>query len=352
MLFQSPKTYLVTGGTGFLGLHLIPLLLQNKSKVRVFVRSPPGKGEKIDDCNVEYVLGSITDFDAVNKACVGVDGIYHLAGLVIHSRLEEHKKKVYETNLDGTLNILKAAAQQKVKRVVYASSSGVIACSPYFKEHRDDVDPYCYDVVKGWPYYASKIESETKGKEFAEKNGIEFIMLRPSVMLGPGDVRFRSTHIIMQYLDGKVPITPTGGYSFVDVRDVALAFRTAMEKGEPGAGYFLTASSPSTSDFFSTLSRISGAPKPKLVVPSGILIPIVKGIDMFNRNVKGEWNSSMDPVRVEMSAHYWAASSLKAKKHLNFSPRDPHRTLDDTIKWIRKNRELYGHPEPQKKAKL
>lgn len=61
-----------------------------------------------------------------------------------------------------------------------------------------------------------------RGKKYAEEHGIELVMLRPSVMLGPGDVRFRSTHIILQYIDGKVPITPTGGYSFVDVRDVAM----------------------------------------------------------------------------------------------------------------------------------
>lgn len=339
-LTHTPKLFLCTGGTGFLGLHLIPLLLASKAKVRVLSRSPPGDGEFIE--GVEYVSGSISNFQDVNRACLGVDGIFHLAGLVVHTRREEEKKRMYDTNVTGTMNVLRAAHTQKIKRVVYASSSGVIACSQYYKEHLDDM-AYCLDVVQNWPYYASKIEAEIQGKEYAAAHGIDFIMMRPSVMLGPGDVRFRSTHIILQYMDGKVPITPTGGYSFVDVRDAAMAFKVAMEKGEGGEGYFLTAINPTTSEFFDSLTLLSKSPKPKLSVPPTLLIAAVKIVDAFNQRVRGQWNSSMDPVRVEMSTHFWSASSSKAKKQLNFTPRDPKKTLTDTIRWIELNRERFGH---------
>lgn len=91
------------------------------AKVRVLSRSPPGKGEFIS--GVEYVSGSITDLEAVKKAAVGVEGIFHLAGVVIHSRLPQFQRDIYETNVTGTMNVLKAAKANQYGITVNATRS-------------------------------------------------------------------------------------------------------------------------------------------------------------------------------------------------------------------------------------
>jgi len=315
------------------------------SKVRVISRNPPVPDELIE--GVEYLSGSVTDLDSLHKASVGVDGIFHLAGLVVHSRLPEFQKELYETNVVGTLNVLRAAQKAGCKRVVYASTSGTIGCSPSQQVIGDDA-PYCLDVVKNWPYYAGKIESEIKAKQYAVQNGIEFVMMRPSVMLGPGDIRFRSTHFILSFLDGGIPIVPPGGYSFVDVRDAAQAFKSAMEVAKPNSSYLLAADSPTTDQFMTLLSSISGAKKPSVVLPWYLLLPAVRVIDFYNRKIKGEWKSSMDPVRAEMGIHFWSIYAARAQKDLGFSPRPPIQTVTDTVNWIKENRDKYGHPQAAK----
>jgi len=238
----------------------------------------------------------------------------------------------------------------RCKRVVYASTSGVIGCSRTPTVVQDD-SPYCLEISRNWPYYATKIESEIRGKQYAQEHDIDFIMMRPSVMLGPGDIRFRSTHFILSFLDGGIPVIPPGGYSFVDVRDAALAFNAAMKNGRPNEGYLLGAANPTISEFLSVLSEVSGVPKPRIALPPTLMVPLVKGIDLFQRKVRGEWKPSMDPVRAEMGVHYWSISSTKAQKELGFVPRDPKQTIQDTVTWINLNRDRFGHPSPRR-AKL
>eukprot|EP01126_Amoeba_proteus_P024249 TRINITY_DN2445_c0_g2_i1.p1 TRINITY_DN2445_c0_g2~~TRINITY_DN2445_c0_g2_i1.p1 ORF type:complete len:182 (+),score=19.25 TRINITY_DN2445_c0_g2_i1:711-1256(+) len=179
--------------------------------------------------------------------------------------------------------------------------------------------------------------------------------MRPSVMLGPGDVRFRSTKMILSYLDGRIPVIPPGGYSFVDVRDVAQAFQSAMVKGNPGESYLLASSCPSIDGFFTMLSTVSGVTKPKIKLPPQLFIPSVIFIDWVNRKIRRKWNESFDPVKAEMGIHFWNISSTRAKEVLSWTTMDPMQTLKDTVDWIEKNRLMYNCPEPPKfrfRAKL
>jgi len=168
------------------------------------------------------------------------------------------------------------------------------------------------------------------------------IILRPSMMFGPGDDRFRSTHVILSFLNRKIPVKFNGGISFVDVRDVAKVFKVAMEKGKPGETYLLGSANMSMEEFFQTLQDISNVPGPKVQLPFTLTYGIVRGIDLFNRKIRRKWESGFDPVRAEMARHFWFISSEKAKKHLHFNPIDPIRTLKDTIDWTLQN--SHSHP--------
>jgi len=322
--------FLVTGGTGFLGSHLVPLLIESGAKVRILARNPP----KTSVPNIEYVQGSILDFDSVKQAAQGCKGIFHLAAVVIHTRQPASAKLVHESAILGTLNVMKAAKEVGNCRVVYASTSGTVGCGRSPTVIANDQSPYCLRIVQHWPYYCAKIEAEIKAKQFARKNSVDLIIMRPTMMFGPGDTLFRSTHLILSFMERKIPIVAQGGLSFVDVRDVAKAFKAAMEIGKPGSSYLLGSINISLEDLFKTLEELTQVPRPTQRLPYYAAWLAVSAVDKFNRRVRGQWNSGFDPVRIEMASHFWFISSEKAEKELGFSPTDPTKTLQDTITWI------------------
>jgi dihydroflavonol-4-reductase len=229
---------------------------------------------------------------------------------------------------------------------VYASTSGVVGCqrrtTPWIVAN--DSSPYCKEIVKNWPYYKSKIEAEEQALAFAQKHGVELICMRPSMMLGPGDVRLRSTLTVYLFLKRKIPFTPSGGVSFVDVRDVARAFKTAMERGRPGQTYLLNAKSCSIDEWFRMLEYISNVKRPRLYLPDKLAILSAYLLNQYNVKVKKQWNEAVGPVKAEMATHYWNCSSELAQKELNFSPRNAMETLQDTIQWIKDNEFLLPIP--------
>ena len=152
-----------------------------------------------------------------------------------------------------------------------------------------------------------------------------------------------------RFLDRKLPFTPIGGASFVDVRDVAECFVYSMENEiANGKSYLLGAKNCTLYELFQMLEEISGVKKPFLIIPGMIAKSGAKVLDFINRKIKGKWEASVDPVRGEMAASYWWFDSSRAIEEINFKPRNVLTTLRDTIEFINQNREKYGHPAPTK----
>jgi len=332
--------YLLTGATGFLGSHVIQLLLQRGFGVRALVRS---EDERLRSLGVELVFGSVGDAEIVMQAASGVNGIFHFAGVVVHSRNQQHVTEMLETNIEGTINVIKAAIKNKC-RVVYASTSGTVGCTETGTPIPNDSFPYCKKLVQHWPYYSSKILAEIKAKELvaaslAEGNeDFELIILRPSMMLGPGDERYRSTRTVLSFIERKVPIIPPGGVSFVDVRDVSEIAICVMQKNFSADNsfrqtnvrcYLLGAANWTMQELFVALEKTSGVPGPRFgklprFLTSGVAFMADHCPSMFH----------FDPVQVEMSSRYWWIDCSKAKEELDFTPRDPIATIADTVRWI------------------
>lgn len=317
-------------------------LLAAGHHVRVFSRNMTSELNNFKDQVVHYP-GSILNRKALLDACQGVSGIYHLAGLVLHSRTQ-NTADVYDINVDGTMNVMDVANEVKCK-VVLASTSGTVGCMRNENFIADDTSDYCRDIVKNWPYYDSKIESEIKALEYSKKHDVPLVVLRPSSMYGPEDFYGRSTGTIKSYLLGKIPFIPPGGISYLDVRDAAKAFVTAMEKGRSGECYLLGSKNCSLHEFFSSLEIISGVKKPSISLYPWFVTNLSTMLDWYNRQIKGKWEPSIDPVKAEMSTHWWNIDWSKATEDLDFRPMDPIKTLEDTVEWLKTNM-------PEVKSKL
>jgi dihydroflavonol-4-reductase len=322
---------LVTGGTGFLGSHLVRLLVEGGVKpLRVLSTSAPSW---LEESGVETVEGSITSPETVARAVEGVVEIYHLAGRV--SRGPEDAHLMYKLHVDGTRVLCEAARVAGVKSIVMASTSGTIAVTEDGDIVPDEDWPTPLDIISRWPYYASKLYQERVALENFGGDGRRLVMVNPSLLLGPGDERLSSTKVVLDFLARKIPTVPKGGLSFVDARDAAAAFAAAMRKGRHGERYLLGSANWTFDKFFGRLERITKVPAPFVSLPSKLAVAGARGISSLFK----QWKLAppVEPSEIEMAEYFWYLDSAKAERELSFAPRDPQETLLDTVSYVREN---------------
>lgn len=321
---------LITGATGFLGTHLLNYLLKNnQTNLRILAsRDLP---EPLPD-TVEIVRGSITDPESVKQAVDGVEKIYHLAGKV--SRNAEDKREMHAIHIDGTRLLCDLAKKAGVSRIVMASTSGTIAITKTDDEIPDETWPTPIEFCSRWPYYASKVYQEETAR-YSCGNKVQLVILNPSLLLGPGDSRLSSTNDILKFLSRDIPVIPPGGLNFVDVRDVAVAFAKAMQRGRAGERYLLGGPNWTFEKFFGRLERLTKVSAPKLRTPAKVAFWGAKIADSMYRH----WGK-VPPVEVnsvEMAEYFWYVDSSKAERELGFVTRDPGETLYDTVTYLKEN---------------
>jgi dihydroflavonol-4-reductase len=316
--------YLVTGATGFLGSHLVSLLRARGHEVVPFSRSNGG---------------DVLDAAAVRKAAVGCDGAFHCAGKV--SRDENDAEELYRVHVEGTKTVLAECKQSGVKRAVVASSSGTIAIGEDPDHIATENDETPIGIIARFPYYRAKLFAE---KAALEMEGLEVVVVNPSLLLGPGDIHGSSTEDVRLLLEKRVPAVPPGGASFVDARDAAEGMFLAMEKGKPGERYLLTACNITLRELFARVARMGGVSAPSIPMPRAphLARAGAKLLDRVARRIGAEL--PIDPVSLEMANYFWYASSAKAEHDLGWTHRDPNETIADTIRDLRDRGVVW--PEP------
>jgi UDP-glucose 4-epimerase len=234
------STYLITGGAGFIGTNLTIALLAAGHTVRVFDNFSAGKKEERIQSGAEYIEADIRDFDALYRAMQGVDGVFHLAALPRVPYSIEHPLETHDVNVNGTLNVLLAARDVGVQRVVFASSSSTYG----------DLDRSMYPVSEAIkkvpiaPYALHKFIGEEYCRMFSSLYGLETVSVVYFNVYGPytdphGAYALVISKFLEQVKQGK-PMTVCGdGEYYRDytyVSDVVRANMLAMECDTVGAG--------------------------------------------------------------------------------------------------------------------
>jgi nucleoside-diphosphate-sugar epimerase len=329
----------MTGASGFLGRHILEYLNegeQNSSVVPLVRDKTAWEDQEWNQglgCGT-VVEGSIAETeDWVNDPAIKkIDGIFHLAALVRHSRTA--KEEVYETNIEGTLNMVRLAATKKC-RMVYVSTSGTVGVFDTRNQWADEHGPYQDKQVAKWPYYDSKVKAERAARKLADELGVTLVILRPPAMLGPGDHRFRSTSHVIRYLRGKLPFLIRGGIHFVDIRDAAVAMVCAMQHVKPKPAYNLSGVACTIDSFFKMVEDASGVKPPKMHLPRPIALAIANTSKGMSKVIPGVKESPLpDPVVIEMAGKYWDVRSRYAAKDLGFVNRNGQDTINDTVRWL------------------
>ena len=325
---KPEKRILITGGTGFLGTHIVQnFLAYGEKNLKVMASSVP---EWMKDAGIKAVEGSVTDREDVAKACKNVSAIFHLAGKV--SRDNDDAAAMNKIHLEGTRILCEAAKEAGVQTMVLASSSGTLAVTED-GQVVDETFPPPLEILTRCAYYASKYYQERAAIENFDGDGRKLVIMNPSLLLGPDDERLSSTKPVLDFLARKIPYTPSGGLNFVDARDAAAAFVAALEKGNHQEKYLLGAANMTFEQFFGRLERLSDVAAPALKVPKKLAMA---GSSMISSIYK-HWGkaSPVAPNEVEQAEYFWYFDSSKAIEQLGFEPRDPQETLNDTIIYLR-----------------
>ncbi|MCC7370248.1 MAG: NAD-dependent epimerase/dehydratase family protein [Chloroflexi bacterium] len=315
------KHVLVTGGTGFLGRHLVAHLRRTEPETRLRLlcrESTPAD----DDPAVEVVRGNVADAASVFRAMDGVDQVYHLAGPV--SRRRSDRQDFFSTHVEGARSVCAAAARYRPERLVFVSTSGTIAVSRRPVLHNEGA-AYPYTLVSRWPYYVSKIFAEKLVLQATAEHDLPTVVVNPTLVLGPCGGPSSTNASIMPFLDGRLPFVPRGGLSFVDVRDVAAILPVAAARGRAGQRYLLTTANVSFRELTSRLAEIEGRPARNL---PGLPTPLVQDAAGVLRLLPlAAQRALLDPAGLEMSTCFWYADASKARTELGFAPRNPSETL-------------------------
>lgn len=258
---------LVIGGTGFIGRHLCPFLGKD-NQVFVMARNPRGDDDsKRTGSNISYIKGDITDRDQVFAAVKGMDYVVHLASTVIPSTSNADPIFDVQTNLVGALNILDAAVEHKIKKLVFLSSGGTVygeGTGKPFKED-DPTNPICsYGIVK--------LAVEKYIQMYHQLYGVPYAILRVSNPYGPGQLGDKPQGVVSIFLDRikrdqPIEIWGDGSTSrdFIHIDDVKMAIASAMSSSSKqsliniGSGELV-----SIQDLIGIISEILGK-RPKVI---------------------------------------------------------------------------------------
>lgn len=316
---------LVTGGTGFVGSHVVRALLDAGHRVRVLHRTT-SKLDALNGLDYESALGDILDRAALSAACAGIDVVFHVAAVADYWRAD--KSRMFEANVEGTRRVLLAAQSAGVERVVFTSSAAAVGPRHDGRPARES-DPLSLSPSL-FPYAHSKGQAEGVVMEMVAA-GLDVVTVNPVIVLGPGDLNQISGSMVTQVkqLGPLVPL-PSGGAGVTDVRDVARWHLAAVERGATGERYILGTENVKHADLFRLITREVGAASPFLRVPdfvTPLAATLIDGVRRVGIPV------TVDSGQTRLSTRDIYFDYSKTHGTLGSPQIDIARSVRDTVRW-------------------
>lgn len=314
---------LVTGASGFLGWHVAKLLTEQGTCVRALCRP----NSEIRELDVERVTGDLRDPASLTRAVEGCERVYHVAA--DYRLWSKHPADLYAANVEGTRNLLDAAARAGVERTVYTSTVGCIGM-PTTAEGNEETPVSIADMTGH--YKRSKWLAEQVALEQA-RAGSPVVIVNPTAPIGDHDWKPTPTgKIIVDFLANRLPAFVDTGLNLVDARDVAAGHLLAAEKGKPGERYILGCENLTLEDILQRLAKLAGKPAPKVKLPYAVAY--ASGIISTGwANLTGK--EPMVPLEgVRMARKKMFVSHAKATRELGFQPGPVDSALQRAITWF------------------
>ncbi len=319
----------ITGATGFVGYHVAAGLVRKGWSLRALCRKPPAQHGDLP--GVEWLIGDIRDSGRVKSAMLGAEAVFHVAA--DYRLWAPDPREVYESNVTGTVNVMQAALESRVGRVVHTSTVGALGLVPDGTP-ADENTPVCLDDMVGH-YKRSKFLAEREAEKFLE-NGLPLVFVHPSTPVGPRDHKPTPTgKIIVDFLNKKMPAYLDTGLNLVDVRDVAEGHTLALERGKIGEKYILGNRNQTLAEIFSMLEEISGTPAPRVKLPYTPILWLAGTLHLVSLLTRRQPLIPYEGVKMAAKRMFFDPS--KAIRELGLPQTPVETALSDAVEWFRQN---------------
>ncbi len=321
----------VTGATGFLGSHVARQLIARGAELRLLVR-PTSRLDNIADLPSERAVGDLRDVESLRKGMAGCEFVFHVAA--DYRLWALHPDELYQSNVEGTRNILQAARDSGVRRVIYTSSVATMGFGNN-GHMTDESSPVSLENMIG-AYKRSKFMAEQLAIE-AGLGGQDVVIVNPTTPIGERDIKPTPTgQIVVDFLKRKFPAYVDTGLNLVDVIDCADGHLLAMERAKPGERYILGGENLTLKQILDKLGAITGLPSPRVKVPYGVALAAgAWGSLVVGGMLKKEPRATIEAV--QMSRKKMFVTSGKAERELGWNPQPVDNALQRAVEWFRAN---------------
>lgn len=328
---------LVTGATGFVGSAVVRQLATAGVDVRALVRAGADTGNLAGLPPVELRHGDLTDAASLRAAVRGCRGVFHVAA--DYRLWAPDPTAMYAVNVTGTRDLLLAAAEAGVERIVYTSSVATLGTredgSP-----ADERTPVTFDEMIGH-YKKSKFLAEDMARRLAADNGVPAVIVNPSAPLGPRDRRPTPTgRIILDAASGRMPAYMDTGLNVVHVDDVAAGHLLAFRHGVVGERYILGGEDMTLRDILTRVAALAGRTPPRLRLSQRALEPVARASELWARISGREPLLTVDGLRLSRKHMYF--TSERARRELGYHSRPAAQAIADAVEWYRAEGYLGG----------
>ncbi len=318
---------LVTGANGQIGCNLVRQLRADDHQVVAMVREGADL-RGIESLGLELRRGDVLDAQAVAAAVEGAEVVAHLAA--VYDMRARDPEAVMKPAVEGVRNVLAAAKQHGVRRLVHISSAAAVGMSKTPDQVRTEAD---WNDDATVAYYHAKTVSERRAWELAEELGVSLVVLCPSMVLGPYDFRVTpSTQFVRALVDGS-GMTGRGSLNVVDVRDVAVAISRAVDRGPAGERYITGGDTVSQQELGAMVGELTGNKPTHLPAPRFAAIATVALMSSVQRLLGKEPVATVDEARLFVD-RYCPYDSSKARQALDWHARPAREAIDAAIRWM------------------
>jgi dihydroflavonol-4-reductase len=315
---------LITGGAGFIGGELAKRLLARGEEVKVLDLKVDGAND-LARWGAQLIAGDILSPGDVRGALDGCRCLFHAAALFRMWQLDG--KNYHRVNVEGTRNVLEAALELGVSRVVHTSSAVTIGEGRGKVGHEETTH-------RGYflsDYERSKYLSERVAFDVCHR-GLPLVVLNPTTVYGPGQTT-HMTGALARFLNGRLPAVVDAKLSFVYIDDVVQGHLSALERGEVGRRYVLGGANASLVEFFSMGAEIAGVSVRPRPVPGSLVKTAARVLDAVSRVTRRRPSASIDEART--ASHSFIFDTRRTREELNLEWTPLRTGLERTVSWLR-----------------
>jgi dihydroflavonol-4-reductase len=329
-------TTLVTGATGFVGSHVVRLLAARGEPVRVLLRES-SRTDALEGMECERVTGDLRDRPSLDLALQDVRRVFHIAA--DYRLWTRDPAEIYQSNVQGTRNLLEAARDAGVERFIYTSTVATIAVPVAGDSLPDETTTAELDQMVGH-YKRSKFIAEREAME-AARNGLHVVIVNPTAPVGPGDWKPTPTgRMVVDFLNGRMPAYVDTGLNVVPVEDVAAGHLLAAERGKSGERYILGGQNMTLEEILATLGRITNRPAPHIRLPHAVALAAAYVDTAVCRVLRREPHIPIEGVR--MARHRMFVDGAKAVRELGYQPGPVEAALERAVRWYEEHGYVRG----------